>query len=229
MTPAALFLDLDGTLVDSEPLHFRSHREFLSTQGIPASDEQFRANIGKGDRQFYESLISAHQVKGDAVEWVQRKTACLMQIYRQEGLPTRTGITSMLERAAQLGIACVVVTSSSRALCALSLEVAGWAHRLPTRICHEDTTAHKPDPAPYLLAARRLSVPPGRCVVVEDSVSGVISGKAAGCSVIGYPGAGLVSAQELLQAGAGRCVLSLAEVLEGSSSAPQAQAHVARR
>jgi HAD superfamily hydrolase (TIGR01509 family) len=226
MTPAALFLDLDGTLVDSEPLHFRSHREFLSSQGITAHDDSFSANIGKGDRQFYEDLIAAHSVKGDAVEWVQQKTALLMQIYRQEGLPGRPGVNELLERALQLGIACVVVTSSTRALCSLSLEVVGLAKRLPCRICHEDTMGHKPDPAPYLLAARRLSVPSERCVVIEDSISGVISGKSAGCSVIGFPG--LVSSQDLLDAGAQRCVQSLSEVLEGSTST-RAQVHTARR
>jgi len=222
MTPAALLLDLDGTLVDSEPLHFRSHRTFLTTQGIAATDEQFRANIGKGDRQFYEQLMATHGVVGDALQWVQHKTAVLMSTYRTEGLPRRLGVHDMLDRAAQLGIPCMVVTSSSRALCALSLEVTGLARRLPSRICHEDTREHKPDPAPYLLAARRLGVAPDRCLVVEDSVSGVRAGRAAGCSVLGYPG--LVPASELLAAGASRSVATLSEVLPGTAVSPAARA-----
>jgi len=227
MTPAALLLDLDGTLVDSEPLHFRSHRTFLATQGIPATDEEFRGNIGKGDRQFYEQLITTHGVVGDAVQWTVQKTAVLMSTYRDEGLPRREGVTQMLDRAASRGIPCVVVTSSGRALCRLSLEVTGLAQRLPSRICHEDTQAHKPDPAPYLLAARRLGIPPERCLVVEDSVSGVRSGRAAGCSVVGYPG--LVAAAALLAAGAERCVDSLAEVLAGSAGSPALRAASATR
>ncbi len=216
MTYAALLLDLDGTLVDSEPRHFHAHRTFLATQGITATDEMVVGNIGKGDHSFYQHLMKTHGISADAAAWVERKTALLMESYRIEGLALRPGVHELLARALAEGIACTVVTSAERRLCALSLDVAGLAKRLASRICHEDTVEHKPHPAPYLLACRRLSVPPQRCLVIEDSVSGVRSGKAAGCTVFASPG--LVSAAELLAAGADRCVASLAEALDGMPS-----------
>jgi len=120
-------------------------------------------------------------------------------------------VQALLDHAWREGICCAVVTSSPRHMAALSLEVTGLAERLPIRVCAEDTTTHKPDPAPYLLASRRLGVPPQRCLVIEDSVSGVQAGCAAGMTVIGY--AGLISAERLLAAGAKRCVASLAELV----------------
>jgi sugar-phosphatase len=221
--PAALFLDLDGTLVDSEPRHRDAHCRFLATQGIQPSDEVIFSNIGKGDLSFYTHLISHHGAKGDPQAWMERKTEILKEDYRIRGLALRPGVHELLAQAAGAGIPIIVVTSAERALAALSLEVAGLAARLPARICHEDVREHKPHPAPYLLAAQRLGVPPARCLVVEDSITGVASGKAAGCTVIGSPG--LVTAEALIAAGASRCVTSLAHVL---AAPPQAMAMAAR-
>jgi sugar-phosphatase len=226
MSYAALLLDLDGTLVDSEPRHVETHRRFLATQGITASDELCEGNIGKGDQAFYQGLIDTHHVSGDAAEWVRKKTDLLMESYRITGLALRPGVHELLGRAFVDGIPCVVVTSAERRLCTLSLAVVGLDHRLPSRVCWEDTAGHKPDPAPYRLAARRMGVPPERCLVIEDSPSGVKSGKAAGCTVVGYPG--LVASRELLAAGADRCIGSLAEAL-ATAPAASARAQAARR
>jgi HAD superfamily hydrolase (TIGR01509 family) len=211
MSYAALLLDLDGTLVDSEPRHFVAHERFLATVGMPVTRADVVGNVGKGDRAFYRSLCARQGVTVDVVDWVQRKTDVLMQIYRDEGLPLRPGVHDLLARAALRGIFAHVVTSAERRLAALTLEVTGLAARLPARICHEDVTAHKPNPEPYLLACQRLGVPPARCLVVEDSLSGVRAGVAAGCTVVGF--AGIVSGDELLAVGAHRIVDSLAEVV----------------
>ncbi len=210
MSYAALLLDLDGTLVDSEPRHFVAHERFLASVGILVTFTDFVGHVGKGDRAFYRSLCARQGVTVDLDDWVQRKTNVLMQIYRDDGIPLRPGVHDLLGRAAQRGIFAQVVTSAERQLAAVTLEVTGLAARLPARICHEDVAAHKPNPEPYLLACQRLGVPPARCLVVEDSLSGVRAGVAAGCTVVGFPG--IVSGVELRAVGAHRIVDSLAEV-----------------
>ncbi len=213
MTPAALLLDLDGTLVDSEPRHVRSHQVFLASQGVEISAEECVGNIGKGDAAFYARIIAERSLKGDPDAWVAAKTDLLMRSYRDQGLALRPGAEALLEAAFRLGVPCMVVTSAVRELCRLSLEVTGLASRLMARICHEDVREHKPDPEPYVLACARLGVPPARCVVVEDSLAGVSSGRAAGCEVVGF--GGLVPAAALQSAGAHRTVTTLADVLPG--------------
>jgi HAD superfamily hydrolase (TIGR01509 family) len=207
MSYAALLLDLDGTLVDSEPCHFAAHRRFLADVGVAVSEAELAGNVGKGDAVFYRSLMARDGVVADAADWVRRKTNVLMDLYRREGLALRPGATALLRRAAADGVFAHVVTSAERQLAALSLEVTGLAARLPVRICHEDVVHHKPNPEPYLLAASRLGVPPNRCLVVEDSPSGVRSGKAAGCRVIGC--VGIIPAEQLHAAGADQVVTTL--------------------
>lgn len=210
MMPSALLLDLDGTLVDSEPRHIRAHQKFLASVGIPIGLDIAAANIGKGDRAFYRTLMAERGVTGDADAWVAAKTDILMDLYRTEGLPLQPGVKRLLAQAAADGVFCHIVTSAERRLCVLSLEVTGLAQRLPTRICHEDVLRHKPNPEPYLLAASRLSLPPERCWVIEDSATGVRSGVAAGCHVIAV--AGLVPAADLKAAGAHEIVTTLESV-----------------
>lgn len=211
MSYAALLLDLDGTLVDSEPCHFEAHRRFLKQVDVAVSEVELAGNVGKGDAVFYRALMARDGVTGDPTAWVERKTEILMAMYRSGGLALRPGTTALLQRAARSGIFAHVVTSADRRLATLSLEVTGLADRLPARVCHEDVLRHKPDPAPYLLAASRLGVPPERCLVVEDSPSGVRSGKAAGCRVIAC--VGVIPAEQLHAAGADQVVTTLDAVL----------------
>ena len=200
MPVAALLLDLDGTLVDSEPCHFRAHEIFLARHGIAVTQADLLGNIGKGDPEFFALLAARHGLDVDLPAWVAAKTEVLLGIYRAAALPCQPGVAALLEHATSEGIACCIVTSSERLVAAEALASAGLAARLPMRICREDTLRHKPDPAPYLLAASRLGVPPAACLVIEDSVSGVRAAVAAGMPAIGF--AGLIPAEHLREAGA---------------------------
>src|SRR4051812_16567080 len=113
---AALLLDLDGTLVDSEPKHCEAHRRFLATHGITASDEIIFGNIGKSDRHFYTTLMQHHGIQAEPEAWMARKTEMLMDIYRVEGLALRPGVLELLDIAFDHGICAAVVTSAERRL-----------------------------------------------------------------------------------------------------------------
>lgn len=211
--PAALLLDLDGTLLDTEPLHFEAHRRFLATLGIVPTEAELVGNIGKGDVEFYADYQRRHGASGDPVEWVERKTAILLDIYGDGGVRRNPGAEALLAWAGAAGVPCLVVTSSERALAAAALRAAGLAERLPMRVCREDTVRHKPHPEPYLLACLRLGVPPQRCLAIEDSTSGVASARTAGCPVLAM--AGHITEAELLRAGAQRALRSLDEAVRG--------------
>lgn len=208
--PAALLLDMDGTLVDSEPVHIRAHAEYLAGRGVAVTHEDLVGNIGKGDLIFYRDLAARSGVPCDPEVWVAEKTELLHRMYRRDRLSVQPGVQALLDRAWAEGIACCVVSNSSRESVRLALESAGLAPRLPARVCFEDTVAHKPDPAPYLLASGRLACPAARCTVIEDSPSGVRAGRAAGARVIAV--AGLVPAAALAQAGAHLVVPSLTDL-----------------
>lgn len=209
--PAAYLIDLDGTLLDTEPLHFLAHGRFLATRGIAPTEAELLGNIGRGDVAFYEELMRQRGVTGDAAAWVSEKTQILIGIYREQGVRINPGAVELLDHAFRRGIACMVVTSSERALARAALEAAGLSERLPMRICREDTLRHKPHPEPYLLACMRLALPADRCQVLEDSPSGIAAGRTAGCAVAAM--AGHVPADQQRRAGAQRILQRLDDVL----------------
>ena len=208
---AALLLDLDGTLVDSEPCHIKAHDIFLKRQGIAFTKQDLLNNIGLGDGDLYATLAKRAGRTIDTSAWMDEKTEVLLDMYRQGELPIQSGAPELIDQAKALGWTCMVVTSSERRVAAASLLSVGLSERLPMRICREDTVRHKPHPEPYLLASLRLSLPPSSCVVIEDSVSGVRAAAAAGMTVIGFQG--MISAAALTTAGARRVITSLRDLL----------------
>ncbi len=208
---AAVLIDFDGTLVDSEPKHCQAHQRLLAREGIELEIAEIMGNIGKSDRTFYLGLMERHGKRGDVDSWMRDKTDILLEIYRSGGLELRPGVRALLDHARSEGLCCCVVTSTERRAAALGLELCGLSARLPLRVCYEDVIARKPDPAPYLLAARRLSVPIEHCLVIEDSVSGVTSGHAAGAHTVAL--LGYAAEAVLVAAGAARCVASLEDLI----------------
>jgi beta-phosphoglucomutase-like phosphatase (HAD superfamily) len=209
--PAALLIDLDGTLLDTEPLHFEAHTRFLATKGIIPTQAELVGNIGKGDVEFYTEYMQRTGLSGDPVAWVAEKTRILVGIYGEQGVRIHAGGAELLEFAFRHGVPCMIVTSSERALARAALQSAGLEQRLTMRICREDTIRHKPHPEPYLLACMRLGLPAQRCQVIEDSPSGIASARTAGCPVVAVTGH--IPDEALLLAGAQRVLTRLDDVL----------------
>jgi len=97
----------------------------------------------------------------------------------------RPGARELVAEVAAAGLPYALVTSSERRFAEAVLAATGMT--FPVTVCGEDVTATKPDPEPYLLAAKLLDADPARCVVLEDSPNGVASAAAAGCRVLAIP------------------------------------------
>jgi HAD superfamily hydrolase (TIGR01509 family) len=210
-TFAAILLDFDGTTVDSEPLHCRAHQQFLRSQGIHLTEQEIYGNVGKSDRLFYQNLMQRFGKPGEVQQWMDAKTDVLMGIYRTEGLHLRPGVKDLLDHAFEQGVSVCLVTSTERRVAQLGLEIVGLARRIMNRVCYEDVERRKPAPDPYLLAAKRLGVPPQRCLAIEDSVNGATAAIAAGAVTIGV--VGLTTADALIDAGVKRCIHDLSELI----------------
>jgi HAD superfamily hydrolase (TIGR01509 family) len=101
------------------------------------------------------------------------------------GASAMAGAAELLQRCRSLGVAMAMVTSSAREAVALKTAPHPWLDCIGLRILGDDEelAAGKPAPDPYLLAARRLGLPPQRCWAFEDSLAGALSARAAGCRV----------------------------------------------
>ena len=104
---------------------------------------------------------------------------------RRGGVPLRPGARELLAEVTAAGLPRALVTSSQRGF--MQAVLASTGLRFDVLVSGQDVTATKPDPEPYLLAAKLIGVPPGDCFALEDSPNGVASAEAAGCRVIAVP------------------------------------------
>ena len=204
----AVIFDMDGVLIDSEPLHFGVLNEVLALDGYTldaAENEQF---IGTTTEVMFEALIRRHNLPRTVLDYTERYEAAVLRVLRQPHAP-RPGVRELIERLRQLGLRLGVASSSNRAWVAATLESLGLADQFDTVVSGDDVTHGKPDPEIYLLTAQRLGAPPARCVAIEDSPNGVTSAHAAGMTVLGVR---TPYTAHLQLTGAARIVDSLADL-----------------
>lgn len=183
-SPVAVVFDLDGLLVDSEPLWGRAEKRVVLGLGH-AWDPAIRTLLlGKGSEDAAAAL-AAYVGGVDAVEVERRMLAEALTEFRN-GVQARAGAHGLVG-ALDGRIPLAVATNSRRVLAELALTSAGFDGRFQAVVCAEDVRAPKPAPDPYRTACARLGVDPARCVAFEDSPTGVASAKAAGLWVVGCP------------------------------------------
>lgn len=185
----ALLFDLDGTLVDTEALALRTGLAAFADAGHPVGIDLLHRLVGR-DEPTSEAILRAALPAADLgairAAWGTAFAAAV-----EEGLPLKPGATELLD--ATDGRRRAIVTSTGRPGAHRKLAVAGIAQRFDLVISLDDVTAPKPDPAPYLLAAERLGLPPAACLVFEDSDTGAEAARRAGCTVVQVPDQGEVT------------------------------------
>jgi beta-phosphoglucomutase len=190
----AILFDFDGVLIDSEPIHWKCWSEVLAPLGVELDWETYRKNcIGVADRAMIEFLASRAEPPVSAErlwqEYPRKKHRFLDRVAADPPFPTST---VALLGDLQLSYKLAVVSSSGSAEIEPLLRAGGLRHLFAATVYGEDVKRHKPAPEPYLLAASRLGAM--RPLVVEDSVPGVESARAAGFDVVRVEDASSVAA-----------------------------------
>lgn len=179
----ALLFDLDGTLVDTESLALSTGIAAFADAGIAVDTAFMHALVGR-DEVTVEGLIRsrfpAADLRAIRTAWRQGFDAGV-----DAGLKLKPGVADLLQATAALPRA--IVTSTGRPGAHHKLAVTGLAPHFREVVTFDDVRAPKPAPDPYLLAARLLGLPPGRCLVFEDSETGAESAYRAGCVVVQVP------------------------------------------
>jgi HAD superfamily hydrolase (TIGR01509 family) len=180
----AILFDFDGVLTDTEPVHCACWAEVLAPFGVTLTWECYRDHyVGVDDREVMRELAAdAHPPLDWQVLFAQYPAKKLLFRERTLAAPPfdagLDGFLAELHRDYKLA----VVTSSSRLEIEALLVAGGLRKHFDTVVTAEDVTRHKPDPEPYLEAARRLGAT--SALVVEDSVNGQAAGRAAGFEVL---------------------------------------------
>ena len=176
---------MDGLLIDSEPLWLESETAVMARLGASWSTaDQMQLLGGSLNRTVAYLLAKATRPVPPATvaQWLM---AGIAERVQTRGVPIRPGARELLAEVAAAGLPHALVTSSERRF--MDVVLARTGMRFDVTVCADDVAMTKPDPEPYLLAAKLLGVEPGRCFALEDSPNGVASAQAAGCQVFAVP------------------------------------------
>ena len=180
----AVLWDMDGLLVDSEPVWTVAEQELAALLGGTWSEE-LKARIVGTRLDVAVPTILEHYGRdlaetAWASDWLLTR---MVQLFGQQ-LTVLPGVRELLTGLAAKGVPVALVSSSYRVLVDA---VVGSGFSFDVTLAGDEVRHGKPDPEPYLTAARLLGVPPRSCLVLEDSGAGVASGLAAGCAVLAVP------------------------------------------
>jgi HAD superfamily hydrolase (TIGR01509 family) len=183
--PAAVLFDMDGTLIDSEPVWFETEVKLLAGFGFELGREHWKNVLGQPNEVACKYLVG---VSGVPLSWEQlnEKIEAAMVEQLSHGLELLPGAKELLVELQAAGVPTALVSASSRQIVDACLGSIG-ADFFRYTVSGDDVERGKPDPQPYLLAAGLLGVDPAECVVIEDSPIGVAAGAAAGCRVLAVP------------------------------------------
>ncbi len=183
---AAVIFDMDGVLVDSEPMHLDAMREVLRPYGVPYTDQANEEFFGFTDLEVFRILRERHGHLPDPGELARGRTQLLVRQTRERTVPMR-GIPEVPRRLRALGYRLAVASSSAAAVIEATVEVLGLAPVFEALVSGLEVGRGKPAPDVFLETARRLALPPRDCLVVEDSRNGLLAAKAAGMACAAVP------------------------------------------
>jgi len=195
---AALLFDLDGTLIDSDPVHLRAFQRVFAAHGVVVDQAIFTARIqGFGNAAIGDYFLP-HLSEAERAATLEAKEAHFREGI--EGAEAIAGIGALLDFAAARGLASALVTNAPRANVEASLAALGLAERLPLWVIGGELARAKPDPLPYQTALEQLGAEASRSLAFEDSLSGLSAALGAGLAVVGLTTT--LPADRLLGAGA---------------------------
>lgn len=183
--PAAILFDMDGTLIDSEPIWFATEVAILAEYGFELGPEHALQVLGQANEVVVEYLL---RISGIPLtpDQLNARIDEAMATRLSAGIELIPGAKELLTEVAAAGIPAALVSASTRRVVDACLGSIG-AHYFRFTVSGDDVTHAKPNPEPYLTAARLLGVAAADCAVIEDSPGGTASAAAAGCRVISIP------------------------------------------
>ena len=182
-----VIFDMDGVIIDTEPLHHHSFFTQFAELGVSVSAAEYATFLGKSTRNVFQLLRQRYGLAPEVEALVQRKRELFNQAFDEAaGLSLLPGVRGLIEDLRHHGIQLVVASSASKATIARVFDRFGLGPYFTHRISGEDFAESKPNPAIFLRAAELAATPVTECMVIEDAANGVAAAKAAGIYCIAY-------------------------------------------
>lgn len=182
----AFIFDMDGVIIDSEPLHFLSDKMVMKDFGIEVSDEELNAFVGVTNPLMWQELIIKYDLAASVEELLLIQHKYKTELFSAGELNSINGIPELLKELKEREIKVGLASSSSRQFIELVLKKLDLFQYFDVVISGEEVLKSKPAPDIFLEAAAALEVNPLDCIVLEDSGHGVTAAKAAGMKCIAF-------------------------------------------
>jgi HAD superfamily hydrolase (TIGR01509 family) len=182
----AVIFDMDGVLVDSEPLHLIAFQEFFKRFEISYTADDNKDFLGRKDTVIAEILKERFKLPMSPAAIVEAKEEILSRLLL-EGAQPRPGVHSTLGTLTELTVPMAVASSATMPTIELVTRTLNIRKHFANLTSGDEVMHGKPSPDVYLLAAKRLGVAPENCLVVEDTINGIKAAKSAGMFCVAIP------------------------------------------
>lgn len=182
----AVIFDMDGVIVDSEPLHLLAYQKFFEEYGVRYTAEQNAEFLGTKDVSMASVLIERYALPHTPQSLVKAKEEILLKLIMDQAVE-RPGLQDVLSKAHQAGLPMAIASSATLPTIQLVVDRLSIRHHFKTLTSGDEVVHGKPAPDVFLLAAERLGVVPKNCLVIEDTLNGMKAAKAAGMMCIAIP------------------------------------------
>jgi HAD superfamily hydrolase (TIGR01509 family) len=188
MPLCAVFFDHDGTLVDSEPIHFALWNTILEKYRARLSEQHFREHhVGMPVRTDAERIVAHFGLSVDPLTLVAEKNAMTLDYLSRNAFPLMPGARDAIGAFSALGLKLAVVTATSADRVRATLRVHALEPFFSLAVSSDDVAKGKPAPDCYLLALDRLGLQAGECIAIEDTEHGLQAALQAGVACIAVP------------------------------------------
>jgi HAD superfamily hydrolase (TIGR01509 family) len=182
-----VIFDMDGVIIDSEPVYFEIDKQMFEELNIHVSFEEYCTYVGASSQNMWDTIIRKHGLPGSSDELMKKEHSRYMKhIASENGLRAIQGIEELIKKLHANDFKMAIASSSRMEVIDLVLKKFDLSDFFSAKISGAELKHSKPHPEIFLRSAQLLNAEPGTCVVIEDSENGVIAAKAAGMKCIGF-------------------------------------------
>ncbi|MDP4179585.1 MAG: HAD family phosphatase [Bacillota bacterium] len=182
----AVIFDMDGVIVDSEPIHFEVDKRVMKKCGFIASDDILNPYVGVSNPEMWKDLKEKYNLILSVEELLKLQSELKIEVLNETKIEAIDGIIELLSDLRRNKIILAVASSSPRLFIETILETIKIREYFNAILSGEEVQRGKPYPDIFLKTAEMLKVNPHECIVIEDSTNGVKAALSAGMKCIGY-------------------------------------------